>query len=105
MRVRASFQRRSDTEDGYGERVDTWTETVSRRVRIEPVSASETDPASGETARIYVNVFVRYDSATAAIRPYDRMVADGITYEVEPGINIHQLNRELKFRCFYDAAA
>lgn len=105
LRLQASFQQQTETRDAAGQVVETWTEVVSRRVRLEPLKGAEADKNSGEFATVESEAYVRYDSLTKTLKPYDRMVADGVTYDIRAIVNKQDRNRELVLRVRNDANA
>lgn len=99
-----TVQRQSDTKNGYGERVNTWTTLVTTRGSIEPILGREFLSQSGERAEITTKITIRYSSGNAGINPYDRISADGETYKIHSILNTQNRDRELVLMCSHDAS-
>ena len=79
---RIQFQRASLVDDGFGE-VEKWEDHGS------PVWARKTDVSDGERwradevqAQITTRFLVRWSGFTADLTPKDRLVSDGVKYNI-----------------------
>lgn len=95
LRHRITAERQVTTKDAAGQINDTWTVLFTRMADLEPVSGREYFNASGERAEITTQIRVRYDAATASLKPYDRILHGSTAYDVMSVINVRERNREL----------
>jgi SPP1 family predicted phage head-tail adaptor len=97
MRWRVTILRQSQTENDFGEQVDAWTEL--RTVRAEKIhrTATESFTASQRAERRTVTFRVWY---SADILATDRLVCDGLTYDVK-GIEEIGFRRGLEITAEY----
>ena len=80
---RVQFRRATMTDDGFTSQVETWADLGG------VVWAKKADLSDGERARagevaahVTTRFTVRWSSFTAAITPKDRLVCEGVTYEI-----------------------
>jgi SPP1 family predicted phage head-tail adaptor len=80
---RIQFRRYTTSDDGFTSGDKTWADHGS------PVWASKTDVSDAErwragevAAQITTRFMVRYSTFTSGITPKDRLVCDGVTYEI-----------------------
>jgi SPP1 family predicted phage head-tail adaptor len=99
LRHAATIERQSTTPDSFGQLVDTWSTIAHRTVSVEPLNGREYFNASGESSEITTRIRMRYDEDTAEIKPFDRIMIDGRTYDIVSVINVQQRNRELVLMC------
>lgn len=103
LRKLVRIQSRATTVDTAGQRVETWTDIVRRRVSIEPLNGREYFVASGENSEVTSRIRLRYDRALADVKAYDRVLDDNVSpnvvYDIESVINVRERNRELVLMC------
>lgn len=100
LRNLVTFERRSATENDFGEQTDVWTEITRDWASIEPISGREFFAAQQTQSDITTRIICRYSSALAAVTAKDRIVYNSTVYDIRhPPINKEMRNRELQFMC------
>jgi SPP1 family predicted phage head-tail adaptor len=104
LKHRLYAERQSTTQDAAGQPLETWTELFNRRCGIEPLNGREYLGRSGENADTTVRIRLRYDSTTAALKAFDRMVdrsvSPQIVYDINsPPIVVRNEKREIVLMC------
>lgn len=79
---RITLERFTSTPDAYNEPVLTWTALATRAASYEPLSDGEKFSASETAANTSARFVIRYSAAVADLDPKDRLVFDGVTYEI-----------------------
>lgn len=86
MDRRVQFLRAAEVDDGFGV-VESWE--LPAALHGSPVWANKRDLSDGERwragevqAHVSTRFTVRYSPFTAAITPKDRLVCEGVTYEI-----------------------
>ena len=87
-----SIERKASTDDGYGGRVNVWTELARTRATIEPLSGREQIMAMRLRNPITHKFRFRYRSG---ITGADRIVFRGRTFNIRSPINEGERNRWL----------
>lgn len=82
LRDVVTVERASTAAGSYNEPVETWAEYATVWGRKTDVSAREARASMEIGAAISVRFLVRYDPEMMAVTPKDRIVCDGITYEI-----------------------
>ena len=82
---RLTLQRRTLTENDYGEPVETWTTLATVWAEKIPVRGSERYVAMQTVAEVDTRFKIRYRTD---VSPLDRVVCAGITYDVQGVIEI-----------------
>ena len=79
---RIQFQRYAESDDGYSQ-AKTWADHGSRIwAKKTDVSDAERMRAGEVSAVITSRFVVRYSAFTRALTPKDRLICEGITYEI-----------------------
>lgn len=103
QRTRLKLQTRATSVDSYGQQDDTWSESASRLVDVNPLNGREFLQASGENSDITVRLSVRYDATVGAAKPEDRWVDESVSpqvvFDIQAVINVGNRNKELVFMC------
>lgn len=76
---RLTLQRRTLTENDYGEPVETWTTLATVWAEKIPVRGAERYASMQTVAEVEERFKIRYRKG---LTPLDRVVCDGITYDV-----------------------
>ena len=101
--VPLKLQRQTTTQDAAGQPQDTWSVLATRRASIEPLNGREYFTASGEHSDVTTRIRMRFDSVVGAARPFDRLVDDSVSpqieYDIRSVIDPRKRNRELVFMC------
>lgn len=80
------IERRTETQDDYGQPVEQWTKVATRRsAKVIPVSADERFTAEQFIARQQTEFRVRWSSALADLNPLDRIIYPSSTDVDSPG--------------------
>lgn len=89
------IETRSNTQEGSGDQVDTWTTHAQVYARIEPLSGEE-KAAAGALQNVGVaRITIRY---VAGVTPAMRVNDNGTYYQITaPPRNVGMKNRELQF--------
>ena len=82
---RLTLQRKTATENDYGEPVETWTTLATVWAEKIPVRGSERYAAMQTVAEVEERFKIRYRTG---LTPLDRVICDGITYDVQGVIEI-----------------
>ena len=97
LRHLVSLQSAVKTQDGYGQKIETWSEYAQVYADIQPLQGRESYNAQQLNSEITVMVKMRYRSD---VKAEHRIVYDGTTYEVSaPPINVGLRKRELNLLC------
>jgi SPP1 family predicted phage head-tail adaptor len=97
MRSSLVFERQSTTQDSVGQLQNVWSEVFRRMGSVEPLNGREYFSASGENSEVTTRIRVRYDQGLVGIKPYDRIVSGGVSYDILSVINPSERNQELVF--------
>lgn len=103
LRKQLSIQRQVTTVDAVGQLVDTWNLLVTRMAAVEPLNGREYFNASGENSNVSTRIRMRYDATVGSAKPYDRIVDQSVSpqieYDIESVINPNERNTEVIFMC------
>lgn len=109
MRERVAFERRTDTDDGYGNKVGAWavlTGLASYPARVSPLRGGEDVTASKLEANGLVEIKVRSCIAMRAVKATDR-VRDTRTqqiYNIRYIENKDERDKYITLMCEYGVA-
>jgi SPP1 family predicted phage head-tail adaptor len=78
-----TIQRRTVTQDGYGQEVETWTELAEVEASKVDLSGDEVPAAAQFAATVATRFRIRWDSELADLSPLDRIVYEGRTYDIK----------------------
>ncbi len=96
LRHRITAQTVSETADGHGEPVPTWTDLLTVGAKVMPLRGGERMAAQQTQAEVTHKVLVRYSATMAGLTAKDRIVWGSRTLEVLANINVGERNRELE---------
>jgi SPP1 family predicted phage head-tail adaptor len=94
LRHRLRFERATETQNQFGEPVQTWAEIKTVWGAVEPLRGAERQRANQTQADEDVRLVARYSSELATLNPKDRCVAVGKVYDIKSVLNIDERNRE-----------
>lgn len=98
MRARCRFERRVLGDDGIGNVVtNNWIEIVAIRGEFRPERATEAESAGRPEARVAGKLMIRSADATRAITEADRVVINGVPFQIRGIIDPDQRRRRLEF--------
>jgi len=80
---RIVLERSTDGRDEYNEPVKTWAQLAIRRASYEPLSDGEVLRGSETLAEASARFVIRYSTATATLNPKDRLVFNGLVWQIE----------------------
>ena len=88
------IQERTESTDGYGGKLFTWTEFATVRAKFAPIKGRELTAAKAEYSEGTVRFYIRYLSGVTAKM---RIIYNGQVYEIKAQpINTEGMNRELE---------
>ena len=94
LRHRITIQRRTQTPDGFGGPVDTWTDfAVSVPASVETLSGRELVAAQAQHAEATVQFGMRY---LAGVDTTMRIVYAGLNHDIVSVIDVGERRRELQ---------
>ena len=96
LRHKVELKHLSQTQNTYGEPVDTWTKYADVWASIEPLSGRELLLAQQVNAELTLRVIIRYHSAMVVT---DRIIKDSRTLEVVNIINKNERNEQMELLC------
>lgn len=85
---RIVIQRDTPTQDGHGNDVDGWADLSTRWARVIYGSGMERRQAAQADASQTATFEVRRDSVTAAVTPADRILFDGLVWEIAGAVRL-----------------
>lgn len=94
LRHRLRFERATETQNQFGEPVQSWVEIKTVWGAVEPLRGAERQRANQTAASEDVRIVARYSPALSDLNPEDRCVALGKTYDIKAVLNIDERNRE-----------
>lgn len=104
-RHRVHVKRRGTTQDGAGQRVETWSTLATVSAAIRHKTGRELDKASGEHSRGDTEITFWYAPEIATLQPGDRIDHGGRVYDIQHVNNVHEKNHEFVVQAQYDPAA
>jgi len=96
MRDRATFQRRAETDDGYGGVRGAWTDLLTVWGRFAPERGRQAWEAGREQSTVRGILTVRSGSDTQAVTADDAVTIGGERYEIEAITNPDRRGRFLE---------
>lgn len=99
LRHRITIQQRTDTQDGYGEPIPTWSTLATVWAAVEPQTGQEATIAMSQQseARLRIRVRVRYRTDLSVLH---RIVWQGRTFQIEATAEVQSNRRELHLICY-----
>ena len=79
---RVTLQRATVTQNSFNEDVEAWTTLATVWAERRDVSAAEAYRAQEVGAQITTRFKIRYSSDVADLNPRDRLIFDGLTYQI-----------------------
>lgn len=92
LRHLVTVQSQSTTQDGAGQRLQTWTTVTTAWADIKPVSGRDFYAQSGEHADITHEIEMRYGTT---VSPGNRAVLGSRTFDIRSVLNVDERNRYL----------
>ena len=99
LRQRITFQRHTQSLDGYGENVGTWSDLVTVWAGVEPVSGREFFASEQVQSDVTTLVVVRYSSEVFGVFVTDRIQHGANYYDIRSIIDVNSRGEELQFMC------
>lgn len=99
LREVISFQRRTESLDGYGDDRGTWTDLATVRAQVEPLTGREFFASQQTQSEVSVRVVCRYSPDIAGVTVKDRIKHGDVYYDIRSIINVNSRNTELQFMC------
>ncbi len=96
MRHRIRIQAQTAEKNKLGERVDTWTDVVSVRASVNPISGREFMAAMQDHAAVTHRVTIRYNRA---VRASMRILYGDRVFEILHIIDTFEQHREMTLLC------
>jgi SPP1 family predicted phage head-tail adaptor len=97
LNKRILIEKSTSTQNAYGEPVQTWTTQRDCWARVEPVQGKEYYTAKQTASELDVRFIMRY--TTVSINPKQRLIYNGLQYNINSVINLDEQNRELHLYC------
>lgn len=99
MRHRVTIQESTDTQDAYGEPIESWAAYAVRWAQVEPLRGAERFEAQRLNPDLAYRVRLRHDSTIDAVTPKMRISWDSRTLRIHEVINIGARDREVQLIC------
>jgi len=96
LRHKITFQKKTETPDGYGGQTIAWIDVATRRAEIQPINGKEYIAANSEQAESNIRITLRYDTALLDLSPAWQISQGSKIYDIQHISNIKELNRELQ---------
>lgn len=91
-----SIQSATETRNGYGEAVKTWSTVTTVWASVEPLRGRELFDAEQVQSEISHRVRVRY---SGSVTPQNRLLFGSRVLEIQAVINVNERNREMQLMC------
>lgn len=95
LRHKVVFERYTETENDFGEPVQTWTTLHECAAGIEPISGGEKQAVYYTQADANVRIVTRYSSELSTLNRADRVRHGTTIYDIKFVNNIDMRNKEL----------
>lgn len=95
MRQRVTIERYSATRDAYGAEDRTWAELLSRRCSVTTNTAKELLSSDREAFSQGAVFRLRYDNGTSTITTDDRLLYNGVYWDIKSVDNVMGMNHQL----------
>lgn len=92
-------QRFEQQPNDYNELIGTWRSLAVMRASIEPLTGREFITRTGELAEVTARIRMRRTSANCGLDTNDRIVSDGVVYDIVAVMDPWQNNREVELLC------
>jgi SPP1 family predicted phage head-tail adaptor len=99
LRHPITVERQATTRDETGQYPQTWSTLCSRVASVEPLNGREYFNASGERSEVSTRIRMHYDSVTATIKPFDRVLHGSTTYDILSVIDPRERHHEVILMC------
>ena len=96
LNTKVELQRRTITEDAYGQQIETWTKLADMFAKVEPLVGREYIAGGAEASEVKLKVTIRFYAGLTAT---DRVVIGGDAFEIVDAQNIRFRNREHLLYC------
>lgn len=96
LRKRVIIQQRSQTQDDYGQPLQTWTDVATVYAGIEPLNGRELLAAQAVNSEVSHNVTMRYRSG---ITPAMRLNYQGRLFNIHTILDENERHRMLTLQC------
>ena len=99
LKHKVTIQTPTETQDAYGEPVQTWGTYAIRDAEVIPVSGNEYYVSQQVYSEKAVTFRLRYDNTARQITTKMRVSYDSRTFDIESVINFRELNRDIDLMC------
>jgi len=96
LRHRITIERYTESQNDFGEVVESWSELLSTRASVRPISAKDIFTNSGLINETTHRVFMRYQED---IKPNDRVLYTGRIFDISSVINSEERNITIELLC------
>lgn len=96
LRRRIEIQRRTATQDDYGQPLTTWTTEITTQAEFEPLNGRELVAAQAVQSEVTHTVTIRY---RAGITPAMRIKYDGRLFNIHAVLDEAERHRMLTLLC------
>lgn len=96
LNTKIELQRRTITEDAYGEQIETWNKLADIFAKVEPLVGREYIGGGAEASEVKLKVTIRY---YPGLTMSDRVVIRGEAFDIVDAQNIRFRNREHLLYC------
>lgn len=103
LRSEIGFLRRTEGKDSYGQKSITYTKFARRRCSVFAVSVGEDEQREGNNGYVTQKFGCRYDGTTKGISYADRIMFNGLEFEIIAIENVGNRNREMIFTGSHNA--
>lgn len=93
---RLTIQQATETRDGFGDPVPTWSTYATRWAAIEYTGSGESLEAGSRRTELRAVIRMRYDTTTAAITAKMRGLLGSVVFDFMPPENVNQRNEEIR---------
>ena len=96
LRHKILIEQVTETRDGFGDIVQTWTTYSTRRAEVEPLNGREYFDSKSVQADVTIRFRIRY---LKDITPKMRINYDSRYFDIQSIINVKERKRELVLMC------
>ena len=99
LKHKITIQSATETQDAYGEPVQTWATYAIRDAEIIPTAGNEYFVSQQVYSSQPVQFRLRYDNTVRQITPKMRISFDSKVFDIESVINFREMNRDIDLMC------
>lgn len=91
------FEQRATLRNEFNEEIGVWAEVATAYGDFEELKGTEFFAALQSQSKITARITCRYMASLATLTPKDRILCDGLTYDIQAVIDPKLRHRELQF--------